>query len=110
MSIQLVFDEYSEKSLSKYLLEDSYQDKKVALVVKGCDQRALKLMEQESRINREDIYLIGVECPGMKWEEDLSPFCLHCDYRTSKKEDVDCLITGAEVPEAMQKKGFESRR
>ncbi|RQD72666.1 MAG: hypothetical protein D5S00_00115 [Tindallia sp. MSAO_Bac2] len=99
---KLIFDEYSEKALSKYLLEESFQDKKVAIVLKGCDQRAFKLMQDESRLGREDVYLIGVECPGMKWGEDLSPFCLHCDYRTPAKEDVDSLLTGADIPEAMQ--------
>lgn len=61
----LVFDGFCEKSLSKYLLQDSFRNKKVAVVVKGCDYRAIKLMLGESRILREQVYLIGVECPGM---------------------------------------------
>ncbi|SDY33617.1 4Fe-4S dicluster domain-containing protein [Tindallia californiensis] len=99
---QLIFDEYSEKALSKYLLEESFQDKKVALVIKGCDYRAFKLMVDESRVQRELITLIGVECSGMKWEEETSPFCLHCQHRAPEKEAVDFLVTGAETSEEMK--------
>lgn len=61
----LIFDLFSEKALSKYLVQDSFQDKKTAIVVKGCDYRGIKLMLEESRISRDQIYLMGVECPGM---------------------------------------------
>ncbi|ACB86215.1 4Fe-4S binding protein [Natranaerobius thermophilus] len=61
----LVFDGFSDKALSKYLLEDNFQSKKIALVLKGCDSRALKLMLEESRVNRDNLYLIGVNCPGI---------------------------------------------
>ncbi|SKC76727.1 4Fe-4S binding protein [Maledivibacter halophilus] len=67
----LIFDAFSEKALSKYLLQDGFQNKKTALVVKGCDHRAIKLMLGESRIQRDQIYLIGVQCSGMIKKDQL---------------------------------------
>ena len=100
----LVFDVSSEKALSKYMLQDGFQNKKTALVVKGCDHRAIKLMLGESRIQRDQIYLIGVECPGMIREDRLSPFCLRCKYSTPKEEEVDILLTGMDVTNRIKEK------
>jgi len=38
---------------------------KPAIVVKGCDERALVVLEQESQIARDGIYVIGVACEGV---------------------------------------------
>ena len=103
---QLLFDEYCEKALSKYLLEESFQGKKIALMVKGCDHRAIKLMMSESRISKDDVYLIGVECGGMKWEDQISPFCLNCNHRTPVEAEMDRIVIGAEVPEVLQEKSL----
>lgn len=88
----LCFDATSNKTLSKYLLQDSFRGKKTALVVKGCDYRAVKLMLGENRIEREQVYLIGVDCPGML----NSPFCRSCKHNCPPKEDVDILLTEAD--------------
>ena len=38
---------------------------RVAIVVKGCDRRAVNVLIREKRLNREDLYLIGVNCDGV---------------------------------------------
>lgn len=103
---RLLFDEHCHKALSAYLLEESFRDKKIALVVKGCDHRAIRLLLAENRVSRDQLHLIGVECGGMKWDKEVSPFCLHCDQRTPAAEDLDNLVMGAEVPEALQGEPF----
>ncbi|OWZ84342.1 4Fe-4S binding protein [Natranaerobius trueperi] len=70
----LIFDTFSYNSLSKYLLDDMYQGKKVAIVLKGCDYRGLKIMLDESRVNRDDIYVIGVDCPGVIRRDKLEKY------------------------------------
>jgi len=67
----LIFDSFSQKALSKYMIQDAFKNKKVALVVKGCDHRGIKLMLGENRVQRDQIYLIGVECSGMIRKEQL---------------------------------------
>lgn len=85
----LCFDGTSSKALSKYLLQDNYAGKKTALVVKGCDYRAVKLSISENRIERGQIFLIGVDCSGM----DQSPFCLSCEFKCPPIDAVDVLLT-----------------
>jgi coenzyme F420-reducing hydrogenase delta subunit/ferredoxin len=36
-----------------------------AIVVKGCDERALVVLERESQIDRKEMHVIGMACPGM---------------------------------------------
>lgn len=62
---QLHWDPFCEKALAAYLMEESYQNKRVAVVMKGCDARALQLMITESRVEREQVVILGVPCPGM---------------------------------------------
>ncbi|MDP3486464.1 MAG: 4Fe-4S binding protein [Bacillota bacterium] len=106
----LCFDATSTKALSKYLLQDGFQGRKTALVVKGCDYRAVRLMLDENRIERERVFLIGVDCPGMlrqsrkEDEQELSPFCLSCQHNSPPAEDVDVLLTeGSGWPKAQSR-------
>lgn len=100
----LLFDAYSEKALSKYLLQGEFRNKRTAIVVKGCDHRAIKLMLAEGRIHRDQIYLIGIQCPGIIrkdqfHKEGLSPFCLHCRQAAPPAQEVDLLLTEQTVSE-----------
>ena len=38
---------------------------KAAIVVKGCDEKALVVLEQESQIQRSDLFVIGMCCEGV---------------------------------------------
>jgi len=89
----LCFDGTSSMALSKYLLQDNFAGKKTALIVKGCDYRAVKLSISENRIERGQVYLIGVDCPGMHQ----SPFCMSCEYKSPPADAVDVLLTGVEA-------------
>jgi coenzyme F420-reducing hydrogenase delta subunit/ferredoxin len=54
-----------------------------AIVVKGCDERALVVLEKESQIDRKEMHVIGMACPGMSvarasrplWRERPAPAC-----------------------------------
>ncbi len=105
---QLVFDDTCARALPKYLLQDSFQGKRTAVVVKGCDFRALKLMLEENRVQREQVYVIGVDCPGILREgggeeaAGLSPFCLSCQHPAPPKDQVDVLLSNEATPERNQ--------
>ena len=38
---------------------------RVAVVARGCDARALNVLIQEGQVRREDLFILGVRCPGM---------------------------------------------
>ena len=56
---KLVWDEFCQPNLSKYLLDYKYNDGKIAIFVKGCDSRAFNRLLQDNQIKREKAYLIG---------------------------------------------------
>lgn len=59
----LTFDPFCTHNLVKYLLR--YPEKKVAVVVKGCDQEAVDRLIAERHLDRARITLVGVPCGGM---------------------------------------------
>ena len=63
---RLVFDEFCFTNLAVYLSKnDIRQMGRTGLVVKGCDLRAVNVLLREHVIDRQDVVLIGVRCPGV---------------------------------------------
>ncbi len=56
-----------------------------ALIVKGCDERAVVVLEQESQIDRSAVYVIGVACDGIG--SPRAPKCASCDVHTPRFAD-----------------------
>ena len=54
-----------------------------AVVVKGCDERALVVLEKESQLRREDVQTIGVACAGLGQAK-----CEACDTHQPRFADV----------------------
>ncbi|MCX6244439.1 MAG: 4Fe-4S dicluster domain-containing protein [Bacteroidetes bacterium] len=76
---KLVFTERSVFNLSNYLKPDHTKRKRVGLVVKGCDSRALNLMLTESQVKRENVYIIGICCEGVLNEKgEKAQNCVEC--------------------------------
>ena len=61
---------------------------KVAIVVKGCDRRAMNVLMRESRFAREDVYIIGVRCDGVG--DPRLPKCAFCSAHNP--EDCDVVL------------------
>lgn len=62
---ELVFNDKSVFNLTNYLKHEHTRNKRVGLVVKGCDSRSLNLLLTESQVKREKLYVIGVSCDGV---------------------------------------------
>lgn len=65
---QLLFTPSCQNNLTLYLSKakrDVLPKGRVAIVVKGCDLRALAGLIGESQLKREDVHVIGVACPGV---------------------------------------------
>ena len=78
---KLVWNEYCVNTLAKYAC-DLVVRGKVGLVVRGCDSRAIVRMITDQVINRDDVYLIGVGCAGMRDRKsgDLLKKCAECRH------------------------------
>ena len=79
---KLVWSEYCANTLGKYT-RDVVARGKVGLVVRGCDSRSIVRMIEDKVIKREDVYLIGVGCPGMKDRKtgEALKKCAECRHR-----------------------------
>ena len=78
---KLVYNEYCVNTLAKYT-RDVVSRGKVGLVVRGCDSRGIIRLVADKVIKREDVYLIGAGCPGMKDRKtgELLKKCAECRH------------------------------
>ena len=59
-----VYDWFCGANLSKYLIQMSKKEGKTAVFLKPCDTYSFNQLVKEHRINRENVYVIAVECCG----------------------------------------------
>ena len=59
-----VYNDFCGANLSKYLISVSKKDGKTAVFLKPCDAYSFNELVKEHRIDREKVYVIGVECQG----------------------------------------------
>ncbi|NLW37341.1 MAG: dehydrogenase [Peptococcaceae bacterium] len=101
-------------NLVKYLLDYQNLPGNIAVVVKGCDSRAINRLVTDNQINRDKVVVLGVPCPGqLDWRvvaaaadpaaklkgfsDDGESFTIKTDagdYRFDKKESMlpRCLV------------------
>ena len=90
---RLVFDDGCLGNLAVYLSKDTVRNMgKAAIVVKGCDLRAVNVLLTERVVERDDIVLIGVRCSG-QGEPELHK-CSVCEQRNPEGCDV---VVGDEI-------------
>ena len=69
---RLIWDETCENILANFLKETKGRK---AVIAKGCDSRAIAMLINEGQLQRDDLYIIGISCPGVvdrrKIEADL---------------------------------------
>ncbi len=89
----LVLNSSCLNNLATYLTRKENKGKKVAIVAKGCDIKSIVQLIAESQIKRENVYIIGVKCNGVKRSfegEDskkIAEKCLNCNVRTPHLAD-----------------------
>lgn len=76
---QLLFTNRSVFNLANYLKYEHTRNKRIGLVVKGCDSRALNLMLTENQVKRENLYIVGIACEGVVDETgEKARNCMEC--------------------------------
>ena len=87
---KLVFNKFCVNNLALYLTRKEYKGKgTVGIVAKGCDVKAIVQLIQENQVNKDDVYIIGINCNGVVSElgeefnaETVAAKCLNCLVRT----------------------------
>jgi len=83
---KLVWNDLCTANLTVYLKRKEIRALgRPAIVVKGCDERALVVLEQESQLDRSEIVVIGMACSGMGRPRGRA--CETCDARLPRFAD-----------------------
>lgn len=83
---RLKWDDTCTTMLAKYLLE---KKQGAAVIAKPCDSRAIAMYMAENQLDRKNIYIIGVECAGMKHRDRMeASWCRECNVRIPTIYDV----------------------
>ena len=95
---RLIWDATCENNLVAFL--PRYRDKKVGIMVKGCDSRAIIGLMQEKQVLRENLRIVGVSCPGIV---DPKKVAARLDVPIEDLEDVfldgeEILVGEARIP------------
>lgn len=111
---KLAFNNYCVNNLAVYLTKKEYKNKgTIGIVAKGCDVKAIVQLIQENQINKDDLYIIGMNCNGVVGElgsefnnDTIANKCLSCAVRTPRLHHT-LLGTLEEIP-PKQNKYFET--
>lgn len=85
---RLEFSLYAVNNLAVYLTRFPLpKEKKVGIVVKGCDARSVVNLIQENQIRRDKVFIIGVTCNGVVADPRaetpiLADKCVTCEIKT----------------------------
>ncbi len=98
---KIIFNDYCVNTLAKYVLSEKV-DGKIAVCVRGCDARGINRMIADNQLTRDEVYLLGVPCQGMKDREtdEVLPKCLTCTHHNPVVYDELLAEAVAEIPEA----------
>ena len=88
----LIFSPACTNNLALYLTKakkEVFKKGKVAVVAKGCDMKALAGLMAEAQLKREDVFIIGVACAGVRGSgTTLARKCHECSVHLPEGADV----------------------
>jgi formate dehydrogenase subunit beta len=106
---KLVWNESCYYNLTRYLTDKDITESEeglIGILIKGCDQKSLKVLLSESQIKRDKIKTIGISCKGMRNEKgSLLLKCETCDVNNPDNELCD-IIVGEKVKKKNKEDDF----
>lgn len=86
INAKFIFNDYCIANLSKYLVKETLKEQgKVAVFLKPCDTYSFNQLVAEHRVKRENVYVIGIECNGMKDHANGDKLYERCENCKSRK-------------------------
>ncbi|MCX7944556.1 MAG: 4Fe-4S dicluster domain-containing protein [Deltaproteobacteria bacterium] len=101
---ELVLNSFCLNNLSTYLTRKENKGKRVAIVAKGCDIKAIVQLIAENQIRRENVYVVGVKCSGVRRgfeghdSTKIAEKCITCNVKTPHLFDELVEMKGEELP------------
>jgi formate dehydrogenase (coenzyme F420) beta subunit len=101
---RLVWNDRCFANLTTYLTrEETKALGKAAICVKGCDERALVVLDKESQIDLSELVVIGLACDGVG--DPMLPKCETCDVNIPRHTNV---VIGQSSSDAACSKGSDA--
>jgi ferredoxin len=72
-------------NLSTYLKR--YQDRKIGLLVKGCDSRSIVELLKLHQVQRDNLYILGMPCTGILDPKKVMHYCATEDIASIREEE-----------------------
>jgi ferredoxin len=91
----LILTPFCTQNLVRYLRGRKPEEGRVAVVVKGCDARAVNALLAEHQLTREQLYLIGVPCEGLVDVDKLAKTVRLADVQAVRVEGPQVIVTTA---------------
>lgn len=102
----LVWNACCDFDLTSYLLKPEIQSLKKAIIVKGCDARALVVCLNEGQIDREKLTIIGMPCPGIIDRKKVEALISPKEILEAKVTEDLIIIKGMDFEETLPKKEY----
>ncbi len=102
---KLTFNHFALNNLAAFLpiIMESFPGR-VGIFAKGCDVAQIYTTIQENKLNRDDVYIIGIECHGVAddylkgWSiANVAPKCACCMLQTPILVDEIIALTHADL-------------
>jgi formate dehydrogenase subunit beta len=103
---RLVWNACCDFDLIKYLFKPENQNKKIGLIVKGCDARALTVCIAEKQIERNKIFIIGMPCLGIIDKKKIEAAVAPKEILEAKVTDDQIIIKGKDFEQTLSKKDY----
>ena len=60
----MIYDDFCASNQSKYFILESKKEGKIVALLKPCDTYSFNQLLKENRINRDNVYVLGIPCDG----------------------------------------------
>jgi coenzyme F420-reducing hydrogenase delta subunit/ferredoxin len=91
---KLVWGNACRNNLSGYVRSALENHERIAVVVKTCDLGAVSGLIREGQVKRDQLRLIGVQCPGVRDGDHLAAKCLACSGEPHPICDLVVTVDG----------------
>lgn len=103
---RLIFDLTCGNNLVKFLQKgrrNDLKDKRIGIVAKGCDGRAIVQFIAEGQIKRDDLFIIGVPCEGVVDLKKIKEKVDNHEISQVRIDDTKIIITGGDLEISLNK-------
>ncbi len=103
---KLVWNSCCDLDLTKYLFKPENQNKKIGIIVKGCDARALTVCIAEKQIERNKTFIIGMPCLGIIDKKKIEAAVAPKEILEVKVVDDQIIVKGKDFERTLSKKDY----